>query len=270
MVVNKLIEHLMYTGLSEYEARAYVGLLGRHPATAYELAKASGIPTSKIYEVVARLEEKEIISAMAGDGTKKYIPLEPGEFVETRRNLMSSTLATLAGELHAAGEGADISYIWNIREYDYLIDKALRTTKEARETLLVSAWHEEMALLTAALREAEQRGVKVAVVHFGRVKEKAGQLYTHPIHDTIYAEKGGRGLVMVADTASALVGTIFDEHAVEGAYSTNRGFVTLAEDYIKHDIYVMKLVRRFDRELTERFGPRYEKLRDVFTDRENR
>ena len=58
--------------------------------------------------------------------------------------------------------------------------------------------------------------------------------------------------------------------AVEGAWSLNRGFVTLAEDYIKHDIYIMKIVERFDPELQARFGPGYEKLRDVWNDEEER
>ena len=48
----------------------------------------------------------------------------------------------------------------------------------------------------------------------------------------------------------------------------NRGFVTLAEDYIKHDVYMMKIVRRFDTTLKGRFGYKYEKLRDIFKDEE--
>lgn len=55
---------------------------------------------------------------------------------------------------------------------------------------------------------------------------------------------------------------------MEGAWSTNRGFVTLAEDYIKHDVYIMKIVNRFNGLLVERFGENYVLLRDVFTDGE--
>jgi hypothetical protein len=45
-------------------------------------------------------------------------------------------------------------------------------------------------------------------------------------------------------------------------------FVTLAEDYVKHDIYMMKIVQRFDRQLIDRFGRKYHKLRDIFNDDE--
>ena len=97
-------------------------------------------------------------------------------------------------------------------------------------------------------------------------------VFRNPIEDTIYAEKGGRGLTVVADGREALMGTLREGaggvQAVEGAWSLNRGFVTLAEDYIKHDIYIMKIVSRFDPELQARFGPGYEKLRDVWKDEE--
>ena len=60
MVVN-IVKRLTGIGLSEYEARAYVALIEKNPVTAYELAKTSGIPTSKIYEVISRLSEKELV-----------------------------------------------------------------------------------------------------------------------------------------------------------------------------------------------------------------
>ena len=52
MVVNNSIERLMDLGFSEYEARTYPALLAIQPATAYEIAREAGIPTSKIYQVI--------------------------------------------------------------------------------------------------------------------------------------------------------------------------------------------------------------------------
>ena len=89
----------------------------------------------------------------------------------------------------------------------------------------------------------------------------------HPIENTIYAEKGGRGFVMVADSRECLMGTITDG-GVQGARSRNPGFVMLAEDYIKHDVYIMKIVERFGDALTRRFGEGYARLRDIYSDEE--
>ncbi|HET6369969.1 MAG TPA: hypothetical protein VFG95_02160, partial [Nitrospiria bacterium] len=83
-----------------------------------------------------------------------------------------------------------------------------------------------------------------------------------------YAEKGGRGLVIVVDSREVLMGNISYEGRTEGAWSRNKGFVTVAEDYVKHDIYIAKILRRFEKEMIERFGEKFAKLRDVFYDEE--
>ncbi len=268
MVVNKTVDELISLGLSEYEAKAYVALLERNPVTAYELARVSGIPTSKIYEVLSRLFDKGIVSALGEEGAKRYIPMQPDEFIESYRSRMETTLKSLKEDLASVGKVTDLSYIWNIRDYEYLMDRAERMINEAKRTLLISVWKEEIKGLEKVLEKAERTKVRIAVIHFGVPEVKIGQVFQHPIEDTIYAEKGGRGLVVVADSREVLMGTIFKDGSVEGAWSQNRGFVTMAEDYIKHDIYMMKIVRRFDRILKRNFGDRYEKLRDIFLDEE--
>lgn len=74
--------------------------------------------------------------------------------------------------------------------------------------------------------------------------------------------------MIVSDSQEVLFGKIDKSNNVQGANSMNEGFVAIAEDYIKHDIYIMKLVKRFDGLLIERFGANYHLLRDVFNDQE--
>jgi len=270
MVVNNyhLIPEFMRLGLSEYEAKAYLSLLHENPATAYETGKASGIPTSKVYEVLKKLVEKGIASIVDEGKTRQYIPITPDEFLDRHKSLTESIVGSLRVELSRIKGKQEVSYIWNITNYDYLMYKVKQSIEEASKTILVSVRAEEMVLIEDELRRALTRGVRIAIVHFGLPKIKIGQMYPHPIEDTIYYEKGGRGLVVVIDSREILTGTIFKNNEVEGAWSMNRGFVTLAEDYIKHDIYIMKIVKRFDRILKERFGVKYAKMRDIFTDEE--
>jgi sugar-specific transcriptional regulator TrmB len=264
MVVNNLME----IGFSAYEARAYLGLLKSHPATAYEIAKASGLPTSKIYEVLARLLEKGVVMQIQESNKKRFLPLEPGEFVKGRRAKIETTLSLLNEELPLEAQTPAVSYIWNITSYADLMRRAGQMVSKANSTLLISAWKEEIKELIDNLKKKENEGVRIALLHFGQTDEQIGQVYVHPIENTIYAEKGGRGFVLVADTQEALMGTVFPDARVEGAWSKNSGFVTLAEDYIKHDIYINKIVERFNQLLIDRFGNNYHLLRDIFQDEE--
>lgn len=259
---NGVIVKIMRLGFSEYEAKAFVSLLEKNPATAYEIGKSSGVPTSKVYEVLKKLTDKGAVLVLDSGKSRRYVPVEPAEFLDRHKDLVDS----LRDDLSNIGESKALSYIWNITEYDYLIDKLGRMIDAASKELLVSIWDEEMALIAGVLRGALKRKVKAAVVHFGPPRVKLGQVFIHPIEDTIYQEKGGRGISIVADSREALIGTIFSDGRAEGAWSANKGFVTLAEDYIKHDIYITKIVRRFDGPLKKRFGMGYSMLRDVFKD----
>jgi HTH-type transcriptional regulator, sugar sensing transcriptional regulator len=267
MVVN-IVEKLLTIGFSAYEARTYISLLEDHPATAYETARASGIPTSKIYEVLAKLLEKGVVMEIVENSKKRYIPLEPGEFIDTFKGKMDTTLSQLKQELSSIKKETNVSYIWNISDYHHLIEQGQRIITGTKKTLLISSWAEELQDIKDLLRTKEDEGVKIAIIHFGKPEIHTGQIFTHPIEDTIYSEKGGRGFVLVSDAREALMGTVFEDRSIEGAWSRNRGFVTLAEDYIKHDIYIMKIVNRFSHTLIQRFGENYRKLRDIFTDEE--
>lgn len=269
MVVNNDILHqLQEVGLTEYEAKAYAALLGSSPATAYETAKSAGIPTSKIYEVLAKLAERGMVSEQEDEDKRKYLPQPPDEFIESYRSRMGSTLKGLKLGLNEIGREAAPSFIWNIRDYDYLMDKAARMISGAKETLLVSVWPEEMEFIYKSLESAHKAGVMVSVIHFGKIEHPVGLTLPHPIEDTLYSEKGGRGLAIVADSREVLMGNITNDLKAEGAISQNKGFVVITEDYIKHDIYIMKIIQRFDGLLIDKFGENYKKLRDVFHDEE--
>ena len=159
-------------------------------------------------------------------------------------------------------------FIWNISDYDSLMDRVRRMMLKAEQTLLLSLWKDESSQLAGLVSEAVVRGVKVACLHYGEHNLTAGQVFVHPLGETMFDEKGGRGVVVVADSSEAIVGTVRDDGISEGAHSTGRGFVDLAEDYVRHDIYMMKIITRFDPHLRERFGARYQHLRDIFSDTE--
>lgn len=267
MVVNT-IQKLMEIGFSKYEARTYISLLEDHPVTAYETARVSGIPTSKIYEVLAKLLEKDVVMEIVENSKKRYIPREPGEFMDQYKSRMNTTLSLLKTELTHIKKETNVSYIWNVSDYSHLIEQGKRIIKNTKSFILLSTWKEEADHFKDILTAKEKEGIRIAVVHFGKPVISVGQVFPHPIKDTIYAEKGGRGFVLVSDSKEALMGTVFTNNTIEGAWSRNRGFVTLAEDYVKHDIYIMKIVKRFDRILLKRFGEKYAKLRDIFSDEE--
>jgi sugar-specific transcriptional regulator TrmB len=259
------INRLSKLGFSEYEAKAYIALLKEHPLTAYEIAKKSGIPTSKIYEVIRKLENRRTIQPIHGERSRIFIPLSPEEFIQGFRSTIEDNLQAVKEELKDIKSGMDTSYTWHIKEYDGLIHKAKRMLDTARSSVLLSIWPPEIKLLSVLLYKAEERGVKIAAVHYGAADVKLKQLYIHPVEDTVYLEKGVRGFSMVVDSKEALNGIIV-RNKTDAIWSMNEGFLIMADGYIRHDIYQMKTMKRLNPLLKKMFGERYEKLRDVYRD----
>ena len=271
MVVNIAmdiaISKLTQLGFTENEAKAYTALLSENPLTAYEIAKISGMPTSKIYEVVRKLEKRNIIQSIHGERSKMFIPVSPDEFIQNYRTVMEDNLLTIKNELKDIKTGMDTSYTWHIKNYDDLISKAKRMLNTARTSILLSIWPSEADPLLSAIQNAETRDIKIAVIHYGPTKAKINQLYIHPAENTIFSERGGRGFTVIADSKEALNGIIADKKT-EAIWSMNEGFVIMAESYIRHDIYQMKTMKRLDPLLRNIFGNGYEKMRDIFSDKE--
>jgi len=267
MVVNNEIKDLLIDlGLTEYEARAYVALMGSQPATAYELAKNAGIPSSKIYETVNRLQNKGLAQPVSADQDRgqRYMALNPEDFIYLKREETARKTSRLGPLLSAVSNQADADFVWKLTGAEPVLDKARQLIRQAEHNLLVSLWPEELEELEADLQDAEKRGVKIALVHFGVPHQRIGATFHHPAEKTLYEEKGGRGLTLVADSQAVVIATFFASGSVEGAWSRNRAFVIVAEDYVRHDVYITKVTATMDAELKKRFGDSYQELRDVF------
>ena len=50
--MDEIIKELQKLGFSQYECKAYIGLLKHSPVTGYEVSKQTGVPRSMIYEVL--------------------------------------------------------------------------------------------------------------------------------------------------------------------------------------------------------------------------
>lgn len=72
--MTELVNHLKELGFSGYEAQALLTLVKYHSLTAKDLSRYSGIPRPKVYETMARLEERGFVDSIpqANEKAKVY------------------------------------------------------------------------------------------------------------------------------------------------------------------------------------------------------
>jgi sugar-specific transcriptional regulator TrmB len=259
----QLIQHL---GFTANEAKAYTGLLRCQPASAYEIAKKTGIPTSKIYETVDRLVTKGIFRHIhpINKKTQEYVALTAEDFLGRIRENTLSQVDELLPLLNKVATRHVDDLIWPLGDSEQLRDKVIETISTAKHALLLSLWPQELDWCIEYLKTAENRSVQVAMVHFGLPEQFVGATYHHPVERTLYEEKGGRGLTLVSDSEQVVIANFRPDGTVDGSWSRNESFVIVAEDYVKHDVYITKVTRFLEREMKSRFGDNYEHLRNVF------
>jgi sugar-specific transcriptional regulator TrmB len=75
------VAELTQLGLTTYEAKAYVALLGRDSFTAAQVSRQAGLPRQRIYDVLGSLVEKGLASSRPGS-VVKYAAVAPELAVE--------------------------------------------------------------------------------------------------------------------------------------------------------------------------------------------
>ncbi len=90
----RLISDLTRLGLTTYEARAYVALLGRDSFTAAQVSRQAGLPRQRIYDVLSTLVEKGLASTRPGR-VVKFAPVAPELAIERLLNSHRQSLKAM-------------------------------------------------------------------------------------------------------------------------------------------------------------------------------
>ena len=158
--LDELVQRLQGLGFSQYEARAYCALLQKSPANGHEVAKTAGIPTSKIYETLERLNQKGAVLVQRSEPTL-WAPVPHRELVATLRSKMESTFSAVEQGLAQLGQERDTRLTWSLSGHGHVVDSMRRAIDRTQVRLTAAIPARELVELAAPLRAAMERGVTV-------------------------------------------------------------------------------------------------------------
>lgn len=98
MYEGKYVRHFKNLNFTEYESKAYLALLQESPLTGYAVAKKSGVPRSKIYEVLESLVIRGDVFVSHGN-TPQYVPVPAKELIKIAGSRRKSILIRLRNTL---------------------------------------------------------------------------------------------------------------------------------------------------------------------------
>lgn len=262
-----LIGLLKDLGFTEYEGKVYLALLKGPPATAYAVARDSGVPRSKVYGVLEGMVGRGVAFVSHGEQTR-YAPLPPRELVHARRREAEVVLSAAEEGLEGYAEtdvAPDDDRIWDIKGREEILGRLRELVGRAEERLLLQVWSEDARELTTELAGAAGRGVEVTVVAYGDPGYPFARVYLHdPGPEVITPEYGGRWIILSADAREIVAGVVFPEDVARAAWSAHPGIVMPITEQVKHDLYVAEMLASHREALEEEYGPSLERLRASF------
>ncbi len=249
MSFDEVIERLQHLGMSGYEAKTYLALVGAgEPLNGYEVAKRSGVPRSTVYETLAKLVARGAAFKVRGStDAVDYLPLPAKALLERLGRDYHESLTALDAMLPAIAAPPTVHLIHNLSGAAALLDRARDVVANTRRELFLSIWPEEMLALRATLTQAESRSVAVTSIAFGDLGAPIGRTYQHELStpDVVLENLGCRLFTVVGDRKEAVIGG-FTAAGAWGVYTDNPAVVLLSVEYIRHDVAIQLMGKHFD------------------------
>jgi HTH-type transcriptional regulator, sugar sensing transcriptional regulator len=139
----QLISNLEKLGLTENEAKAYVGLVSLREATAREIHEFTNVPRAKIYEILNTLAKKGYLEVKQGSPTY-FLAVDPKEVIEEiRDDFLNCSIDTLNQLNELSYELPKKSPVWYIQSDRVMKARIREIMNGIREEVIIYSTNPE-------------------------------------------------------------------------------------------------------------------------------
>ena len=248
-----IMNDMKQLGFSEYECKAYFKLLESFPLTGYTLAKNSGVPRSRIYDVIESLLNKQMIFVQEEEKNKLYYPVEPDILINKFRTHYEDLFCKIfqfAGTIYK--EKKQDEKVVVIKGRQNIINFVNILIKGAEKRIAMSIWEEEINDIMPELNKALKKGVALKGIYFGG-KAPYETLVTHRRSKRHLLAKKERYISIIIDGAHTISGIVSRGEDSKVTWTQDEGFIELSEDFIAHDLVLNLYSTSLDKETSVKF-----------------
>lgn len=242
---------LNQVGFTEYEAKVYLALLRKHPASGYQLSKASGVPRSMVYETLSRLSSRGAVLASEGEKSTLYRPLPPEVLLRSLDAEHREHMQVLSSGLAAAYSARSEERLWTISGSAAVLAYAGELIAAAEHEVLIVLPDEALSVLTPVLQDAHTRGVRIRTLLTGESALDFGEVAYHPPLESELQELT-HTLVLVVDDAQSMISDMGVEFTA--TVTNNRYMVAIARQFIWMEMFTQRVYAQLDEELLSRLS----------------
>ena len=259
-----LIEKLKDIGFNTYEAKVYIALLKKYPATGYEVAKLAGIPQSRTYDTLKVLEDKNVVIA-ANTKPITYTPIKPKQLTQRVQKKINSTINFLDKHLPEVKDDYNEPII-TITDKQNILDKIIEVIQNAKREIYMEVWSQDYKKIEQELLNAYNRNVEIRIVGYDNFQSRFGLVFEHAFARDIELSLGGRMIIIAADDNEGIIGKISslknDASDTSIIWTKNQGIVFIIKEFIVHDMYLIDVEENLVEQMKYIYGKGFKRLKD--------
>ncbi|MBO1001702.1 TrmB family transcriptional regulator [Pseudogracilibacillus auburnensis] len=264
----EIIDVLKRYNFSEYEAKIYLALLKQSPMNGNNIAVQSGVPSAKVYQTLPKLIDRDVVFLMNNgtpSGQKFYSPLPWKELLKNLKDSHKDNMGKMENYFKNIQPRIeeDWSRLYHMEGYEANVDLLKQLINKAEQSILFSCWSKEFLLLKDEFESAFNKGVDIKSILFDPkgIQEFLWEGFGH--HQGRFTNERHLGeLVAVFDQETVFVLNM--ESPPHGIISSHAALVKVAENYIRHDIYINQVINDFGDVMKEKYGDEFEDLLHKF------
>nr|WP_306264998.1 TrmB family transcriptional regulator [Pararhizobium sp. IMCC3301] len=260
-----LLDNLARLGFTAPEARTYEALIQVQPATAYELAKTSGLARANSYNSVTNLVLKGAIQPVSSHPVR-YAITSPQHFFASIADEVQHTASQIQDQVLRtyAPMGSDFVEVSEGRLA--VEDKVRSLIARAKTDLHFKVSDQLIKPFEDAILEVMKRGVRVTIVATGEAWTTLGdagaRIVPHEGSGSAPSRANDVAMTVVADAAASFVGTM--KPLYRGYSAENPTLVYVIQTMILHEIYLSEIVTAIGLDRLAELGLSFDALRGKY------
>ena len=233
-----MIEYMKKLGFSEYEIKTYFALLRHYPKNGYGLSKVSGVPRSRIYEVVEGLILKGVVFQHIEDNARLFTPLAPDLFMNKLKKSYDKIFEEVGAYTASLySETQSVDEMKNVMGRHQILEVVKLLIDQASHRIALSIWDEELQEIQSLLSKKEQEGVFIRGIYFG-YDCPFSTLISHRRVNRYIAEKEERYIIVIIDNKHVVSGVISKGNHSKVVWSQDPSDIDIKDDFIAHDVMI--------------------------------
>ncbi|MFG6148109.1 TrmB family transcriptional regulator [Halobacillus sp. B23F22_1] len=234
-------------GFTQYESQVFEALTGsQEPLDATTIVKYSGVPKSKVYEVLNRLVEKGLLLTSHQEKKKFYsaLPLD-----------MTIEKLTLEFETHI-DELKDRKYslppvdeqVWSLQNKQSIHSLLHKKVEQATRSIFISGWNKDLESVLSILELKSKEGIKVELLSVGSIHTDLKHLHV------LYPDEGHEALeqyqLVIIDEEEIIFAGV-EQELWQGITTKSRPLVKFFTEFFQHDVALTEITKKYEKTLME-------------------